>query len=126
MSNEFTKHHIEGAPFNAVLHHFTAPDVGGPHDHPWGFTVHVLKGGYIEKVYNIKGNKWTTKLVKHKPGDLFKIKATHIHEIVEVLGYECWTLVLPKEWERDWGFWKFNKDGITFHKWFKEEFILQQ
>ena len=32
MCEEFSKHHLLELPFGAVIHHFTAPDIGSPHD----------------------------------------------------------------------------------------------
>lgn len=106
MSDEFTKFHINGLPFPAVIHHFTGSDKGLPHDHPWGFLSFVLSGGYIERIYQRTGSFHD---VHRRPGDTFRIAATHIHEIIELPQGECWTLVLPQPWERHGGFWDFSQ-----------------
>lgn len=42
MSPDFTKFHLEGPwPFHAVMHRFTQPDHGDPHDHPWSFRSNI-------------------------------------------------------------------------------------
>lgn len=111
MSDEFTKYHIDGLPFPAAIHHFTGRDKGLPHDHPWGFLSIVLKGGYIERVYQSDG---TFTDIERRPGDCFKLEAEHIHEIIELLEHECWTLVLPDPWKRHWGHWNFNNKPPEF------------
>ncbi len=128
MSNEFTKFHIrideKGEPlFNTVLHRFTNTDKGGPHDHPWGFTTHILKGGYVEKVYTIhEDGKWTSELIHRKPGTSHKVAANCIHEIVELPEGECWTLIMPGAPERQSGFWRFEGDFIGFRLWNRRKY----
>ena len=51
MGPHFTKVHLGNG---QVLHRFSEPDTGPPHDHPWGFTSHVLSGGYIEDLYMLR------------------------------------------------------------------------
>lgn len=114
MGPHFTKYHIEGLPFAAVLHHFTAPDGGHIHDHPWGFRSTVLAGGYVELVYHPSG--WH-EAVERAEGDTFEIAATHIHTIVRLLEKECWTLVLPGPHEQTSGVWEFREDGSYRRTW---------
>ncbi len=54
MSDELTKYHVIGLPFDAVFHHFTGADKGDPHDHPFAFRSHVISGDYEETIYRIK------------------------------------------------------------------------
>jgi hypothetical protein len=118
MSPVFDKWHLDGAPFPAVLHRFSEPDMGPPHDHPWSFRSIVLHGGYVEQVFQLDG---TSELVRHEVGDSFHIPAGHIHRIVELPAGECWTLILPGQHERKSGFYDFRPDG-TYHRYWDGEF----
>ncbi len=90
MSNEFTRYHLnkEGEldwPFRPMINHFTAPDIGGPHDHPWGFTSLILEGSLKAVVYKIEEDgSWSKEVTEYKKGDCYSITAEHIHEIVEL------------------------------------------
>lgn len=118
----FEKHHLRGLPFSAVLHRITEPDApGNPHCHPFGFTTHILRGGYVERVYHVEGDKWTSEIIHRTPGSAHYVPATHIHEIIELPDGECWTLILPGPWERESGFWKFDRE-IQFRKWNEENY----
>lgn len=124
MSPEFTKYHIAGLPFNAAFHHFTGADIGEPHDHPYSFQSHILKGGYIEKIYNIKeDNTWGTEIVTRKEGTSHSVEASVIHELIELPEGECWTLVIPGPVERECRFWQFSDEGIKFRAWWEREFM---
>lgn len=95
-----------------VVHHFTAPDTGGPHDHPFRFTTHILKGGYIERVYSIHADgSWTTEDVLRAPGTMHVVEADCIHELIELPQGECWTVMIPEANIREWRFWRFNSEG---------------
>lgn len=122
MSDEFTKYHIDGLPFDAVLHKFTAPDIGGPHDHPFDFTTHIIKGGYIERIYLLKNGQVYITEVYRAEGEVIKNNAELIHEIIALPFGDCYTLILPQEWKREWGFWRFNKESIAFRQHDKNQF----
>ncbi len=123
MSDEFTKHHIKGLPFGAVIHHFTAPDKGNPHDHPFGFTSFILSGGYVEKVYKISyGGQWSSELVYRPPGLAHYVQAHHIHEIVELPNGECYTLIVPGKKVRETRFWLFEENQIKSRAWNEADF----
>ena len=49
LSNVFSKFHFQISKFPITLHHFTAPDLSNPHDHPYAFTSMILAGGYVEE-----------------------------------------------------------------------------
>lgn len=124
MSEQFCKIHLIGLPFNAAIHHFTAPDVGSPHDHPFSFTSFVLSGGYIEKVYYVGDDgQWRSELIERKPGTAHVVEANHIHQIVELPEGECYTLITPKEKVREPHFWKFDERGSESRPWFEGDFI---
>jgi hypothetical protein len=124
MSEELMKFHIKGLPFDAVIHRFTGKDVGEPHDHPFGFRTYILSGGYTERRYNIpsKGH-WTFRDFKRTTGDTFYMPADGIHQIIELQGTECYTIILPYDWERECGFWQFIQGEVPkFRKWHESEF----
>lgn len=123
MSAEFTKFHIQGLPFSAVIHHFTAKDIGDPHDHPFAFTSHILKGSYVEEIYMVEPNNdfWSYRVI-HRAGEIRRVEAGHIHEIVELPEGECYTLILPEEKTRESHFWRFTEEGIFLRAWFEKEF----
>lgn len=124
MSDEFVKSHIKGLPFDAVIHHFTEKDKGSPHDHPYKFTSHILSGGYVERVYKVgTDGGWSTELVYRYPGTVHTIEATHIHQIVELLENECYTLIIPQEKEREPRFWKFDENGSESRAWYEGDFV---
>ena len=112
MSPAMTKFHID-AP--AVLHRFTAPDVGDFHDHPWPFSSQVLSGGYVEEVLDL--DTLGTSMVLRQPGDVFEITAQHVHRIVRLLDGDCWTAIRPGPWERKSGFWRVRGGRAEFRTW---------
>ena len=123
MSNEFLKTHLLGMPVDVVIHHFTAPDKGLPHCHPFGFTSFILSGGYVEKVYNKDSEGiWTTELIHRLPGTSHTVEAEHIHEIVELPEGECYTIILPQPKVREARFWRFDEGKATSRAWFEDEF----
>lgn len=126
MSPIFDKFHIEGLQFGAVIHHFTEPDTGDPHDHPFDFTTHILSGGYIERVYSIDSTDgdFRYKDIHRKPGAAHAVKATDIHQIISLPDGECFTLMIPGPWKRKSGFWRFDEDGVKFREWDQQEFSL--
>ncbi len=112
MSDEFTKHHIIGLPFDTAIHHFTAKDKGSPHDHPFGFTSFILQGGYVERVYKVETDgKWTSELLHRTPGTVHSVEAAHIHQIVELPSGECYTIRIPPEKVRQTRFWTCEEHG---------------
>ena len=117
MGPQFDKWHVEGMPRSAVLHRFTAPDNGPAHDHPFSFHSFVLSGGYVEEVFDRETG--SSQLINRTPGESFYIEATHIHRIVHLPDGECWTIIIPYEWEQKSGFWEFREGG-TYHRYWDE------
>lgn len=123
MSAEFVKWHIRGLPFNAVVHEFSEKDKGDAHDHPFDFISTILHGYYIEEIYHLRRNgKWTTTKKKRKCGDTFRVKATHIHQIVEMSEGGCYSLILPGKGKREWRFWSFDNELVTSRVWNETDF----
>lgn len=125
MSGEFEKFHLnadgsEPWPFRPVLHHFTGPDKGGPHDHPWDFTSYVLKGLYVERVYEVHADGWEFKDYVRSEGTCHTVKAGCIHEIIHVENNECWTMVISGPKFREPCFWEFDSQRATKRQWNEE------
>lgn len=123
MSEEFTKFHFKSLPFDAVMHRFAAPDVGSPHCHPFNFTSHILYGGYIERVYTVyDDDRWTSEIIHREAGTVHRVKAKHIHEIIQLPQGECYTIILPEEKTRDSRFWNFDESFAKSRAWFEGDF----
>ena len=117
MGPHMLKVHVPGL---GVIHQFTAPDLGDPHDHPWEFRSTVLRGGYIEEAYRPDGSVET--LVR-LPGDRFEIAPNHVHRIVRLMDDVCWTCIEvlgPKVQEP--GFYRWENGVMLSRRWFEDEF----
>lgn len=122
MSDTFMKYHIDGLPFPMVLHHFTAPDHGDPHDHPWAFVSTILRGGYTEEIFDLDTGKSRTE--SRLPGQSFMIEAEHVHRIVRLHLDECWTAVLPLPGPtRTSGFYRFQQKAVLYRFWHQQEWV---
>ncbi len=127
MNDGFVKYHLgELAPdFTPVLHKFTEPDTGYPHDHPWAFHTHILRGGYIEQIYYVRSDgTWTSEIIKRFPGTSHWVNATHIHRVIELVTPECWTVIdpHPTNVQRKSRFWNFDNKIATSRAWDETEF----
>lgn len=104
MSGVFHKVHLSNLPPNAILHTFTGPDTGEPHDHPFSINVTVLAGGYDEAIYPLSGKP---KLVRRRQGDQFIIPFNRIHLIVKLHDDQpCQTIATYGQFRRKSGFWR--------------------
>lgn len=123
MSDIFTKYHLRNLPFNAVIHKFTEPDKGDPHNHPFSFTTHILKGSYIERIWTPEYNgKWVFADFHRTEGTVQHVRAHRVHQIISLPDGDCYTLILPGKWERKSGFWRFDESGAKFREWDQPEF----
>lgn len=97
-------------PWGSVrLHHWLAPDDDrAPHDHPWGFTTFVLKGGYTDA--SPDGDEHLrAPAIRHRD-------AEHQHTVYPDEG-GAWTVIVTGPKVRSWGFWvagKFRKANKYF------------
>ena len=125
IADHFEKWYVEGLPYPCAFHHFTGPDHGDPHDHPFGLTSHVLSGGYVEEVFypnGAPGMRGRSELVTRAPGTVHTVAATHIHRIVSLPAGECWTFVIPGPLERETRFWRFDETGAMSRPWHHAEY----
>ena len=89
MNGHFDKLHIPGL---GVIHRFS--NVDGPdaefHDHPWEFTSLILKGGYIEEIYDPETGQ--VQVFERRTRD-FIGPHNPIHRVTHLLDCSmCWTL----------------------------------
>ena len=125
MSDHFTKLHLAVGTTPLTLHHFTGPDTGDPHDHPFAFTTTILAGGYIEEVWRLGEAGWSSRLVHREPGSSHRVGARRIHRIVELLRGECVTSVV---WHsegvqrRQPRFWRFRNGVMWSRRWDEARF----
>jgi len=125
LSKVFRKHHIHGLPFAASFNEFSAPDSGDPHDHPFDFVTHILSGGYRERIYTFNDQGEThIREVDRLPGTSHFVKATDIHQIIDLPTGHCVTLMIPQsEYSRAPHFWRFI-DGKAYNRaWNKRKFL---
>jgi hypothetical protein len=94
MNERFAKLHLGVGKFAITLHHFTGPDVGDPHDHPYPFTTTILAGGYVEEVWRRGKDGWSSRLVHREVGSSHRVGASSIHRIVALPQGECVTSVV--------------------------------
>jgi hypothetical protein len=120
MSDAFVKFHLSNLPPYAVMHEFTAPDNGDPHDHPFSADITVVSGGYVEEVFDLATGASGT--IERKPGDSFRNDAGKIHRIIALPTGRCLTLFVPGEHERTPGFYQW-RDGKPWHRfWHDQDF----
>lgn len=121
MNDHFLKLHLDNG---KVRHLFTAADGpdADPHDHPWGFTSTIQRGGYVEEVFDLNNPSARPHVFERREGDTFRNGAGTIHRIVRLLSDECETEIEPGPAERTPGFYQF-RDGEVWHRlWHDPEF----
>ena len=125
LSGVFKKHHIEGLPFAASFNEFSAPDGGDPHDHPFDFITHILSGGYTERIYTINElGEVAISDTERKPGTSHYVKATDIHQIINLPTGHCVTLMMPQSHHtRATCFYRFIEGKAYRRLWNKRKFI---
>ena len=87
-------------PFNIFIHKFLKSDPDDLHDHPWSYFTLILKGGYYEWIpgTNCEIRKW------RGPGPFRICRAKSLHRIELKEGTTCWTVFMPFQKVREWGF----------------------
>lgn len=120
MSDQFTKLHFMIGTSPVTLHHFTGPDVGDPHDHPFAFTTKILAGGYVEEVWRRGIDGWSSRLVHREPGTSHRVEARSVHRIVQLPQGECVTSIV---WHsegvhrRHPRFWRYRNGVMWTRRW---------
>ncbi len=100
-------------PFRLYLHRILKRDFGrAPHCHPSWFITFILRGGYVEALYDERGAFLGT--VIRRFGITFR-RATHIHRIVAVAD-NTWTLSLWGPRSRVWGFYPAPGQFVPWHE----------
>lgn len=116
MNGHFLKLHVPGL---GVLHRFTAADGpdSDPHDHPFPADIVILRGGYVEQVFDLDRPHDPPREIERGEGDRFHNPAGTIHRIIRLTEPEVWTLFRPGPHERKSGFYQFRPDGAwhRFH-----------
>lgn len=91
--------------FGVYLHRIYLPDSDrDPHDHPWLFASLILRGGYLEHVWDQRDD-----LSRHRSKisgrwSLHRMPTWQAHRIMAVKDRTV-TLVLVGRRQRQWGFW---------------------
>jgi hypothetical protein len=124
MNAVFMKYHLKGLPFDAVIHHFSEKDKNEHiHDHPFSFTSHILKGSYVERIYEIsEDGTYTSSIHRREEGSSHFVPASTIHEITELPEGECFTLIRPGQWEKETFFYRFEDGKAYRRKWNQRKF----
>ena len=124
MSDIFHKFHIENFGVNAVLHQFDKPEPidADAHDHPGDFRTFIMDGSYVERVWHFWRDSWHYQDIHRKKGSSHFVRATHIHQIVELPDGPCKTIILPGPVVRKSGFWRFENGIASFREWNQQEF----
>ena len=97
----FMKDRDQTFPFNIFIHKFLKSDPDDLHDHPWGFFTLILWGGYWE--YTTDGKFW------RPPGYFNMVDSSWTHRVELKKNTPCWTLFIPFQNNRKWGFYKNNE-----------------
>jgi len=128
MSDQFMKLHMTIGKFPITLHHFTGPDVDGPHDHPFSFFTTIIAGSYVEEVWGInpRDRLWHCRRVHRYAGNTHFVHGEDIHRIVELPDGECITSVkwcegiAPRRQPR---FWRFDNGVASSRQWDEQTFV---
>ena len=98
---------IEGDEPRRALHHFLGIDWRGLHNHPSGFSVEVLSGGYTALEYDPRISN-RVRQVRHGKGDTYAMRggnhpAPGYHAIMEIEP-DTYTLVQMEAKSSSWGY----------------------
>ena len=103
-----------------VVHEFTLPDLGDPHDHPFRCVSRIIRGGYTEEIYGPEG---LVETVERRPGDEFEIPHDRIHRIVHMPEGFCITAYKPMGPKvQEPGFYRWRDGVMLSRRWFEDEF----
>jgi len=108
-------------PFNVFLHKFLKSDPDDVHDHPWPYATLILKGGYWEwrPQFDNQGKKISEMSAWRGPGSFRVCSANSYHRIELDPNVTCWTLFMPGQRKREWGF-------LVKNNWIHNEQYLEE
>jgi len=77
-----------------------------PHNHPWEFTSHILRGGYAESRYENRGTRIVAGTVSHGEGGANEVPLSTFHEVTEIYesGATLTLMVCGPGVKGDWGY----------------------
>ena len=98
-------------PFNVFLHKFLKGDPDDVHDHPWPYATLILAGGYYEWIPQFDSNgKLNCEIRKWRGPGHFRICSPNSYHRIELKeDITAWTLFIPGQQRREWGFWVNNE-----------------
>lgn len=100
-----------------LLHRIHREDADrDPHSHPWWFVSLVIKGSYVESIYDERGDYSST--VIRKRWSLAHRNTKIFHQIIDVSD-DLWTLVLVGPKKKSWGFMT-EKGFVNWERYFAE------
>lgn len=73
-----------------------------PHDHPWNFCSFIVRGGYVEELYDSPGADAVR--LRWRRWSWHRMPLGKAHRIVDITG-PLLTLVVTGRREQVWGFW---------------------
>ncbi len=90
--------------FSIYIHHILKSDEDKhPHNHPFSFLSIILKGGYVERLWNLKNNKYEMDYTASLAGSYIYRNTKQFHHITLV--DPTWTLVFVGKRTNDkWGY----------------------
>lgn len=112
ISPHFTKLNLHGTGLS--VHRFTGADGpdSDPHDHPFGMDIEILRGGYVEQVFDLARPHDPPQEIERREGDKFRNESGTIHRILWLTAPETWTVLRLGPVEREWGSYQFRPDGV--------------
>lgn len=126
LSPIFSKFHLESDfGIKGSFNQFLAPEsLDQPsHSHPFKITSHVIKGGFIERVFHIMDyGTWFYEDIERLPGTSYTIEADHIHIIYKLLEETALTFMLEGQWEKEPCFYDFSEPIAKVRQWNEEQF----
>ena len=84
----------------AMIHHIREPDGGPPHCHPCNMVSHIIKGSYMERIWDVESG--TSQDILRQQGSRNEIGADTVHSIISLPEGDCWTLVFAGPVIRQW------------------------
>ena len=103
------------------IHRMAAPDPGADvHDHPYNFFTMILRGGYTQKVANVRGidlPHWERLL----PFTVRFMRLDEAHSITSLAAQTSWSLIIHGRRVRPWGFYVLENQAVGRWNWVESE-----